>query len=171
MILSKDTIFRSQTYGEVALKDIPEKLKLFYDKNKHYGTPFNIIIGTDSQNHQKTKIVSVIAITCEGRGGIFFSCANYVDRINSVKEKLNHETGNSLVIATELIDIFENTDGLEEVYLEVPISIHIDAGNSPRGKTFSLIKDLVGWVSSTGFECKIKPDSFAASSIADKISK
>jgi len=163
--------FRSQTYGTVELEEIPFKLNDFYQKNKHYETPFNIIIGTDSQNHEDTKVVTVVAITCEGHGGIFFYHIKHVDRISNVKEKLNYETGDSLVVATKLIDVFENSEDLEEVYLNSHIAIHIDAGTSLKGKTHLLINDLIGWVTATGFDCQIKPDSFVASSIADKISK
>lgn len=164
-------IFRSQTYGNTELEDIPRRLNEFYQKNKHYGTPFNIIIGTDSQNHYDTKVVTVVAITCEGHGGIFFDHIKHVDRISSVKEKLNYETGDSLIVATKLIEVFENDEELEELYLNANIAIHIDAGTSLKGKTHLLINDLIGWVTATGFECHIKPESFVASSIADKISK
>ena len=163
--------FYSQTYGSIDIKDIPTKLNEFYERNKHYGSPFNIIIGTDSQNHRDTKVVTVIAITCEGHGGIFFSHSKHVDLISNVKEKLNYETGDSLIVATQLIDIFEENEDLYELYTNAPISVHIDAGNSPKGKTYILVKDLVGWVTATGFDCQVKPNSFVASSIADKISK
>ena len=170
-VITKDTIFKSITYGDIALKDIPFKLNEFYKANKHYGTPFNIVVGTDSQNHSDTKIVTVVAIICEGHGGIFFNYTSRIDLIENIKEKLNHETGDSLITATELINVFEANDELTELYIEAPISIHIDAGNSKKGKTYVLVKDLVGWVTATGFDCKIKPNSFVASSIADKISK
>ena len=163
--------FYSQTYGNVELEEIPHKLNEFYLRNKHYGSPFNIIIGTDSQNHRDTKVVSVVAITCEGHGGIFFSHSKHIDLIQNVKEKLNYETGDSLIIATQLIDVFEAHDDLYELYINAPISVPIDAGNSPKGKTYLLVKDLVGWVTATGFDCHVKPESFVASSIADKLSK
>lgn len=164
-------IFRSQTYGNTELEDIPRRLNEFYQKNKHYGTSFNIIIGTDSQNHYDTKVVTVVAIICEGHGGIFFDHIKHVDRISNIKEKLNYETGDSLIVATKLIEVFENDEELEELYLNANIAIHIDAGTSLKGKTHLLINDLIGWVTATGFDCQIKPESFVASSIADKISK
>ena len=59
----------------------------------------------------------------------------------------------------------------EELYLNSTFSIHVDAGNSDYGKTKELIPSLVGWIKSCGYDCEVKPDSFAASSVADKISK
>lgn len=163
--------FRSQTYGSVQLEEIPEKLLDYYKKNKHWRTPFHIIIGTDSQNYHDTKMVNVIAITCEGHGGIFFDHIERLPRIANVAEKLQVETGDSLLIATKLIEILESSYKYKELYNNASITIHIDAGNSPKGKTATLIPSLIGWVHATGLECKVKPQSFVASSIADKISK
>ncbi len=164
-------LFRSQTYGEVELENIPEKLLDYYKKNKHWETLFHIIIGTDSQNYHDTKMVSVVAITCEGHGGIFFDHIKRLPRIANVAEKLQVETGDSLVIATKLLEIFEKESRYHELYHNSTFTIHIDAGNSPRGKTATLIPSLIGWVHATGLECEVKPQSFVASSIADKISK
>jgi len=163
-------LFRSQTYGEVELEAIPERLLDYYKKNKHWKTPFHIIIGTDSQNYHDTKMVSVVAITCEGHGGIFFDHVKRLPRISSVQEKLQVETGDSLLIATKLIEILEKPR-YRDLYKSANVTIHIDAGNSPNGKTASLIPALIGWVHATGLECKVKPQSFVASTIADKISK
>lgn len=162
--------FYSMTYGKIDLKEIPEKLLLFYNERKKYGTSFNLIIGTDSQNHKETKVVSVIAIVCEGHGGIFFYSKKLYPLIKNIKEKLQFETGQSLLIATNLLD--ELAQPRYQKFLnEVPLTIHIDAGNSPKGKTAGLINGLIGWVEATGLKCEVKPDSFVASSIADRISK
>ena len=53
--------------------------------------------------------------------------------------------------------------------LDVSFQIHCDIGRS--GKTNVLIKEVVSWVTSQGYVCLIKPDSYAASGIADKYSK
>ena len=65
----------------------------------------------------------------------------------------------------------ENEKKYEEMYLNCPISIHVDAGNSPKGKTRELIPEIVGWVKACGYDVKVKPESFCASTIADRISK
>ena len=70
-----------------------------------------------------------------------------------------------------MVSILENDPKYEELYLNVPIKLHIDAGNSDLGKTKCLINELVGWVAACGYVACVKPESYAASSIADKISK
>lgn len=163
-------VFHSQTYGKVALPEIPSKISLFYNRMKDYGCPFRIIVGTDSQNFNYTKMVSVIAVVCEGHGGIFFHRITSQPIIKDVRSKLHIETNESLSIATQLVDILEKPE-YEELFINCTFSIHIDAGHSDKGKTKELIPELVGWIKSCGYDCEVKPDSFVASSIADKISK
>lgn len=164
-------MWNSQTYGQLNIDQIPDKLLLFYDSHRKYGTPIRIIIGTDSQNFSKTKIVSVIAVICEGHGGIFFYKITMQQKIKDVRTKLRVETNDSLQIASALVEQLENNKEYEELYLNCPISIHVDAGNSTHGKTRELIPEIVGWVTSLGYDCSIKPDSWAASTVADRITK
>ena len=49
-------MFKSQTYGELELKQIPEKLLDYYNRMKNYETELAIIIGTDSQNFSDTNL-------------------------------------------------------------------------------------------------------------------
>lgn len=160
----------SPTHGELTLEQVPVYIREYYKKMKVYGTGIHIIIGTDSQNFDYTKEVSVIAVICEGHGGIFFYKIQARDRITDVRTKLRVETGDSLDIAEHLINILE-TEGYEEVFLNTSFTIHIDAGYSDNGRTKELIPELVGWVKAMGYDAKVKPESYAASGIADKISK
>lgn len=58
-----DMKFISQTYGKINLTDVPKKIQLYFDKMKHFDSLFRVVIGTDSQNFDHTKIVNVIAVT------------------------------------------------------------------------------------------------------------
>lgn len=164
-------MFRSQTYGSIEIENIPEKIRTYYEQMKKYDSSFKIIVGTDSQNFSDTKMVTVIAIICEGHGGIFFYEITRQPIIRDVRTKLHVETNESLRIATQLVDLMEDNKEYEEVYLNSTFSIHVDAGKSEKGKTKELIPELVGWIKSCGYDCEVKPESFVASSIADKISK
>lgn len=150
---------------------IPDRILTFYRDHRKYESPVRIIIGTDSQNFDDTKIVCVIAVVCEGHGGIFFYEITRQPLIRDVRTKLHVETNDSLQLAEELVGIMENDGKYEELYLNCPIAIHVDAGNSTNGKTKELIPELVGWIRACGYDCSVKPDSFVASTIADRISK
>ena len=91
--------------------------------------------------------------------------------IKDIRRKLQVETNESLLTATKLVTCLEDNHDYEEMYLNCPISIHVDAGNSPKGKTRELIPEIVGWVKACGYDVKVKPESFCASTIADRISK
>ena len=67
--------------------------------------------------------------------------------------------------------ILEREKKYEEMFLSCPIIIHVDAGNSEKGKTRALIPELVGWIRACGYDVRTKPESFVASTIADRISK
>lgn len=163
-------MFHSDTYGKVTLEQIPEKINDYFEKMKHYDVPLQVIIGTDSQNFSYTKMVSVIAVICEGHGGIYFYEISNIDRIKDVRVKLTKETEQSLELISKLTELFENEkySALKENIL---MEIHVDAGYSDKGKTKELIPMLVGWIKACGYDCKVKPESYTASSIADRISK
>ena len=164
-------MWNSETYGQLGLSEIPDKLMHFYDRNAVYGEPMELTIGTDSQNYDQTKCVSVICVIAKGKGGIFFYEVSRIPLIRDVRRKLHIETNDSLNLATALVDALEAQEKYHDMYLSVPISIHIDAGNSEKGKTKELIPELVGWVRASGYDAETKPESFVASCVADRLSK
>lgn len=166
------TMFRTGSGINIQFENVPERLLNFYEINKEYDNQMDIVIGTDSQNFPgATKVVTVIAMVCERHGGIYMYRTKKIDLIDNVKQKLQFETGDSLLLAQDLVDILESDAKYHEMYASCELSIHVDAGNSDRGKTKRLIPELIGWINSCGYHAKVKPDSFAASSIADRISK
>lgn len=163
-------MFRSQTYGKLNMDQIAEKILEFHNRTKTFDGELQVTVGTDSQNFDKTKVVSVIVAYKEGHGGIFFYEVTMIPRISDVARKLNEETSRSLSVIMDLAEKLEGEkyQGLRE---NTVLSVHIDAGWSEKGKTKELIPGLVGWIRTCGYDCRVKPDSYAASSIADRISK
>ena len=150
-----------------------EMMKLIADYiSKDTNQEYEITVGTDSQNHSKTKMVEVIAIHCVGHGGIFFYRIDFIRKIKSLKEKIFEETSRSIQNAHGLLDevgliLLEKGIDIEELTLH--FKIPCDIGH--YGKPSSLLKEIVSWVHSCRYEAVIKPDSYAASGIANKISK
>ncbi len=163
-------MFRSAN-GEVATMDeIASRIigYLLEDVKADY----EITVGTDSQNSKETKMVEVIAIHRKGRGGIYFYNIEYLPLISNLKQKINTETSRSLETANSLMDaielpLFEKGYFIED--LNVSFQIHCDIGKV--GKTSELIKEIISWVTGQGYICLIKPNSYAASDIADRYSK
>ncbi|MBO6046270.1 MAG: hypothetical protein J6P61_00815 [Erysipelotrichaceae bacterium] len=173
---------------KVSFEQMMNQIEKFYQMNKHYGAPFEIVVGSDSQDFTSvTKIVTAIAIICRGHGGIFFYDIQWDDTIYGIKKyydgsykklapqivkiKLNTETSLSIEWAQAIINFMISDDQYREMFDKMPVTIHIDAGHSKKGLTADMINELIGWVHAQGYPCCIKPDSFAASTIADRISK
>lgn len=151
----------SPSYGEVSYEKMVEIIKRFLTKSPQH--EYKISVGTDSQNFGYTKLVLVVAVHRIGNGGIFFYDIKNIKEIRDVTHKLFYETNTSLKFAAKL------SDSLESEAIDLGINIHVDAGNN--GKTSKLIPEIAGWIKACGFNCETKPDSYAASSIADKYSK
>ena len=61
---------------------------------------------------------------------------------------------------------------ISEKIPNIKLELHLDISNTEKGEGTSYLANmLIGYVKGSGFECKIKPDAFAAASIADKHSK
>ena len=163
-------MFKTAQGQVMSVPDIAKKIFEFIMSDKT--NSYEITVGTDSQNFDRTKMVEVIAVHRKGRGGTYFYNIEFVRRITNLKQKINEETSRSLIVANDLLDrleeMFLENDMLMED-LDVSFQIHCDIGRA--GKTSVLIKEIVSWVTSQGYVCLIKPDSFAASDIADKYSK
>ena len=160
----------SPTYGKCDENQVISIIENYIRSNWKNSDGFNIVIGTDSQNFSDTKVVVVIAVQNVGHGGIFFYDVSRIERINNIRQKLMYETNMSLFYANKMITKLENSSLMQEKNADkINFCVHIDAGT--KGKTSGLIPELVAWVKACGYDCQVKPDSFAASSIADKISK
>lgn len=151
---------------KVSIEEIAEIVSAYIMKDP--AAKYELTIGTDSQNYDKTKIVEVIALRKVGRGGIFFFRYIYLNRIDNLRYKITVETQKSLETADALLACIENLGIMLEEY-DIHIQIHCDIGTF--GPTKAFIKEITSWVRSLGYECCIKPDSYTASAIANKFSK
>lgn len=154
----------SITHGEITFDEMYRLIKAYISDEK---ANFEIAVGTDSQNFDYTKVPVTIGVhkivNNIGRGGIFFSEIKKVKKITNMRQKLFYETYLSIELASNIQERFL-ADGIL-----CEIAIHIDAGLN--GPTSKFLKELKGWVMSCGFKCVVKPDSYMASSVANRLSK
>ena len=157
-------MFTSPTYAKVSKKYIYNYIIECIKENQITKSHnYSIIVGTDSQNTYRTKMILVICLIDKGRGGKYFYHIDYLDKIKDLNTKIFTETEKSLEIARELNKLLHDNNVRAEV------EIHVDIGKD--GKTKDLIQSILGWVTAEGFKAKIKDESYVASTIADKISK
>ena len=56
---------------------------------------------------------------------------------------------------------------LLEKYPEADVEVHVDVGRTNRSATRKFADSISGWLTGVGLECKMKPYSWASSSVAD----
>ena len=124
---------------------------------------YKVIIGSDSEKTGPDEADFVTAIVCHrvGNGGIY--CWRQTKRTNCkvLRNRIWQEVMMSIDIAKDM---------LERMKRENPpafgFEVHIDVGE--KGPTRELIQELVGVVRANDFEPRTKPESYAASKIADR---
>ena len=150
-------IFKNSEGKSFTLKDIIDLTSQDND--------YQIFLGTDSQLHKNIK--SVIFATCivlykKGKGGIVFTNKRKSGTSTSLKERLMKEVWYSLETAFELNSLL--TKNIELV-------IHVDVNKSIKYKSGSYINEFVSLVTGQGFKVAVKPDAWAAQSVADRFCK
>jgi len=125
---------------------------------------YKLIVGTDSQTHEDTLFVTAIIVHRLGKGARYYYRKRTQRKINSLRQKIFYETSLSLGVASELGDRLSQNG-----HADLNVEIHLDVGRN--GETRELIREIVGMVIGSGFDAKIKPDSFGASKVADKHTK
>jgi len=157
--------FVSPRLGNISKDELIDQVVNFVLEEKT--ADYKLVIGTDSHIYknndgEECDYVSAIVIHRIGVGARYFWAKETIKRAPQLREKIYTETTKSLSLATEIIPIIR--EKLEGVNCEM--EIHVDIG--PNGPTRELIREIVGMVVGSGFRVKTKPESWAASSVADK---
>ncbi|HOJ09883.1 MAG TPA: ribonuclease H-like YkuK family protein [Clostridiales bacterium] len=168
----ENTVFRSIRKDNMTISDVYDEILNFIRSDTECS--YKISIGTDSQSGTGTVFVSCILVHRVGRGAIGFLHKAQIPRpIKSLREKIYLETCASLQLAylfdDDKIQNIINTVKSGDKSRGVSFEFHIDIGT--KGPTKALISEMTGMVKGLSFVPKIKPDSYCASSFADKYTK
>ncbi len=157
--------FISPTDGPLSIHQVYETILKFIDQEPE--DQYKLIIGTDSQASTSDVVfVTAIVIYRVGRGGRFFYHKEEERLQTSMKQRIFFEVSKSLEVASQLTGYFADEIDLAD---DLMVEIHIDVGE--KGPTNTIIREVVGMVVGSGYEAFIKPDSYAASTVADKFTK
>ncbi len=153
---SQGNLKLSQVIDEIFnyIKEKPEK---FYE----------VIVGCDSSSGEEPHFPVAVVILRQGQGGRFFlKRINYKNRkFYNWKQRILEEVLLSCELALFLREKLE--EKLKSLNYQFRY-IHADVGEN--GATKDMIKEVTGLIRGNGFEPKIKPESFVASSVADRYS-
>ncbi len=157
-------IFTSPTKGRVTFEELFQDLAHY--TNEYPDDSYKLIIGTDSHSFLNECVVFVSAVVVHrvGKGGRFYYHKQKTDYMESLRQRIYYETFLSLEVATRLTErLALNGDH------RLNVEIHLDVGE--KGETRDIIKEVVGMVIGSGYEARIKPDSFGAMTVADRFTR
>lgn len=154
-------MYHSPTHGKVDLERLKRIVSSFMAQDKK--ASYEIIVGSDSQKIKSGAydFVSALIIHRIGAGGIYFWKRQIHAKKISLKERIYMEATMSLTTSENFVQFFK-TNGISKYNIQ----IHVDIGK--KGETRDLITEVVGMIRGSGYEVKIKPDSYGASKVADR---
>ncbi|MCX8015738.1 MAG: ribonuclease H-like YkuK family protein [Patescibacteria group bacterium] len=154
-----EMLFNSSDNRKIGLKKLIGEIFAFIQEKPQ--AAYKLVIGTDSLNAaDHSDFVTAIIILRIGNGGRYFWRRIKDKNFKSLRERIYKEVYLSLEIGQQLLKLLEKNQ-----FYTFDLEIHVDVGQN--GETRNLINEVTGLVRGCGFVVKTKPESFAASSVAD----
>ena len=124
---------------------------------------YRIMIGTDSalSNSTDADFVTAIVVHRIGNGARYFWRRTELKNFHTLRDRMLKEAMISLEIAQRIIDFLKEAEAPK-----FDFEIHVDVGYN--GETKTVLQELVGLIRANNFEVKTKPESYAASNVADR---
>ena len=162
--MKNSDIFHSPTKGRLQLTKVVREISDFVSQDSQ--DKYQLIVGTDSNGDKQADFVTAIIVYRVGHGGRYFWKRTNGHKVyHTIRDRVYKEVTLSLETAQDLLGQLSSLlkSGKEPSY---DFQIHIDVGQN--GPTREMIKEVVGMVRGNGFKAKIKPESYAASHVADR---
>ncbi|TSC56350.1 MAG: hypothetical protein Greene071421_196 [Parcubacteria group bacterium Greene0714_21] len=161
--------FYSPTKGPLSLEAVLDALKEYMEEKPH--NAYELVVGCDSSPSEEPTFPVVVVALRKGEGGRFFlKRVQYPNKkFYHMQERILQEVYLSCQLALYLRDAFGTL--MKQKHPEISYQfeyIHADIGE--KGPTKDMIKEVTGLIRGNGFEPRIKPYSFAASTVADRYS-
>ena len=127
------------------------------------GSLYKIIIGTDSGlfADKSADFVTAVVIHRVGNGGRYFWRRIELKQFHTLHDRIIKEVLLSLEVAKEVLMELKNSSAPD-----FDFEIHADIGEN--GKSKVLIQEVVSIIRAHNFNVKTKPESYAASNVADR---
>jgi len=124
---------------------------------------YRVTIGTDSElaSDKNADFVTAIVVHRIGNGGRYFWRRFELGKFYTLRDRMIREALISIDVAKEILTQLEKS-----VLPAFEFEIHVDIG--VNGPTKAVIQEVVGMVRANNFQVKTKPESYAATSVADR---
>lgn len=168
----KNGTFFSPSKGNMEFDEVIREIHGYISEQPDFF--YDIIVGCDSPSTDKPFFPIAIVVLRTGAGGRFFLKKmhypdNYLKRFMNInwKQRILQEVYLSCELALTLRETLEKEFGEARQGFNYQFAyIHADVGE--HGKTREMVKEVTGLIRANGFEPRIKPQSFAASVVADR---
>ncbi len=153
--------FHSPTLGAIDQAQLVRRIQNFVADGREKN--YRLIVGTDSLPNANGQVYLVTAVVLHrvGNGGVYFWTRTLTPKLRILRDRMYAEALASISMAQHLETIPEL-----RALIKAHIEIHVDVGEI--GPTRDMIQELVGMIVAHGYEAKTKPESFAASKVADR---
>jgi uncharacterized protein len=125
---------------------------------------YTVIIGSDSLGlpNKSADFVTAVVVHRVGNGGRYFWRRIELGKFHTLRDRIIKEVLLSLEVAQLVLAELKKEAGDVAWHFEV----HADVGE--HGATSALIQEVVGMIRASNFEARTKPESYAASKVADR---
>ena len=153
-------IWHTGSGNQISISDIMTEIE------KYLADGGRIFIGTDSQLKSESCIF-VTAICLHSNASTkystyFFKKTSEKNPTNKIlRDRIMREVKRSIDISMFLLEKYPDAD----------IEVHVDIGTSNKSPTRKFVDSVTGWLRGTGVDCKVKPNSWASSAVADHHTK
>ncbi len=156
--------FTSPTRGPLTFSEMFDDIKGYVSEDPT--ASYRLIIGTDSRAREDITFVTAVVIHRVGKGARYYYEKRKHGKLASLRQRIYYETALSLNLGSKLAARLAGEDWAN---IDLDLEIHLDIGQ--EGATRTMIREIVGMVTGSGFDAKIKPESYGASAVADKYTK
>ncbi len=125
---------------------------------------YRITIGTDSErkSDKTADFVTAIVVHRVGNGARYFwRRIDPEEKFHTLRDRILKE----VLLSLEVAKVFLETTKKFSLP-KFDFAIHVDVGE--RGESRVMIQELVGMIRANNYEVKTKPESYAASNVADR---
>ena len=161
MIEASESLFNSSNGQKLTVKEVATEIIAFMrlESTRSY----KVTIGTDSESFDKTSADFVTAIVVHriGNGGRFFWQRAELHKLYTMRDRIIQEVIASIEIAKTVLSYLRQFDAPQ-----FDLEVHVDVGTN--GTSSKMIQEIVGMIRANNLEAKTKPESYAASSVADR---
>lgn len=156
------------SYGlSIPFSQVIEELRVFMNAAPSYA--YRITIGTDSERLSggDADFVTAVVVHRVGNGGKYFWRRVGGGTYHTLRDRIIREVLISLESAQALLKALrERYRDESENVVEWGLEVHADVG--VNGPTKDMIQEVLGMIRAYNFEPRMKPESYAASSVADR---